>query len=403
LDAWSSCYPNVDRVDRVVRMAVGIGHSLGGATPLLMRHPTLSAVVRAYVRQRRLGVGELGVPEDPVLVAAILRLAWDISASGQVQYLAMCALGYGFPLPEREPRYFHGVAPTVLHTFMPVGGETLDEVITAGVWVRELMQIHGLRSVHVPCEVRFASDARVIDTIQYRWRLYVCLQLRHWLRCLELTTRSDRHSSEYAEEVYRTLIGPDPLVQRSVYDIDATTSATFLSQILCLAEDLAKGVAALPGHSVPQISLPALHRLVPAAATAAPATRAAQVARYWMWWDDAVGRDAYSYLPSCPPSELAAFDQSLGDDRDLVPSDGSPSGVGPGWPRAWTSRGSSHGSAPARPSDSSALDGSAPWRISTSSLFTTRTFAERTGLGPVASRLQWMRPCGETFAAAATT
>ena len=46
---------------------------------------------------------------------------------------------------------------------------------------------------------------------------------------------------------------------------------------------------------------------------------------------------------------------------------------------------------------------SAPSRISTSSLFTTRTFAERIGMGPGASRLQWMLPCGETFAAAATT
>lgn len=189
LDACSSSYPNIDRVDRVVRMAVGIGHSLGGAAPQLMRHPTLSAVVRAYMRRRRLGVGELGVPEDPVLVAAILRLAWDISASEQVQYLAMCALGYRFPLPEREPPHFHRIAPTALRTFMPVGSATVDEVVSAGVRIRELMQIHGLRSTHVPCEVRFASDARIIDTAQYRWRLYACLQLRHWLRCLEVTAR----------------------------------------------------------------------------------------------------------------------------------------------------------------------------------------------------------------------
>ena len=44
----------------------------------------------------------------------------------------------------------------------------------------------------------------------------------------------------------------------------------------------------------------------------------------------------------------------------LVPSDGSPSGAGPDWPSARTSRGSSRGSGPARPSGSSALDGSAP-------------------------------------------
>jgi hypothetical protein len=314
LDACSSPYPNIDRVDRVVRMAVGFGHSLEGAAPRLMRHPTLSAVVRAYLRHRRLGVGELGVPEDPQLVAAILLPAWDISASEQVQYLAMCALGYRFPLAEREPCYFHRIAPSVLRTFMPVGSATLDEVLTARVRIRELMQNHGLQSVHIPCEVRFTNDAPIIDTVQYRWRRSVCLQLRHWLRCLELTARSDRNSSESAEEVCRTLTRADPLVQRSVYFIDATDAATFLSQILCLAEDLAKKAPALSGDSVAQISLSALHQLAPAAATATPATRGAQVARYWMWWDDAVGRDAYSYLPSCPPSELAAFDQSLGDD-----------------------------------------------------------------------------------------
>jgi hypothetical protein len=171
LDACASNYPDTDRVDRVVRIAVGIANSLGGAAPRLMGHPTLSAVIHMYLRHRRLGVGELGVPEDPQLIAAILRLAWDISASEQVQYLAMCALGYRFPLPQGEPRHFHRIAPSVLGTFMPVGSATLDEVITAGVRIRELMQTHGLHSTLVPREVRFTSDARIIDPVQYRWRL----------------------------------------------------------------------------------------------------------------------------------------------------------------------------------------------------------------------------------------
>jgi hypothetical protein len=50
----------------------------------------------------------------------------------------------------------------------------------------------------------------------------------------------------------------------------------------------------------------------------------------------------------------------------LVLSHGSPSGVGPDWPRARTLRGSSRGPGPVRPSVFSASDGSAPWRISTS-------------------------------------
>jgi hypothetical protein len=36
-------------------------------------------------------------------------------------------------------------------------------------------------------------------------------------------------------------------------------------------------------------------------------------------------------------------------------------------------------------------------------LFIMRTFAEPNNERPVASRLQWMLPCGETFVAAATT
>ena len=58
---------------------------------------------------------------------------------------------------------------------------------------------------------------------------------------------------------------------------------------------------------------------------------------------------------------------------------------------------------PGRLPGSSALNGSAPWRTSTSSSFTTRTFAERMGMGPAALGLQWMLPSGETFVAVATT
>ena len=87
----------------------------------------------------------------------------------------------------------------------------------------------------------------------------------------------------------------------------------------------------------------------------------------------------------------------------LSPSNGSPSGVGPDWPSAKTSRGSLRGSGRAHLPGSSALDGFAPWRISTSSLFTMRTFVERIVMDRAASRLQWMLLYGETFAGVAAT
>lgn len=63
LDACACHYPIIDRVVRVVQMAVGIGNSLGGPAPRLTRHPTLSAIVHMYMGHRRSGVGKLGVPE----------------------------------------------------------------------------------------------------------------------------------------------------------------------------------------------------------------------------------------------------------------------------------------------------------------------------------------------------
>ena len=222
------------------------------------------------------------MPEDPQLVAAILRLAWDISASEQVQYLAMCALGYRFPLTERGPRDFHRIAPSVLRSFLPVGSATLDEVITAGVRIRELMQNYGLRSTHVPREVRFAIDARIVDTVQYRWRLYVCLQLRHWLHCLDLNDQSDRNSGEYAEKASEPLFGQIRCWRGPSTPSNVTDAATFLSQMLGLAEDLAAGSPAWPTDTVHQISLSTLHQLSPAAATAVRVTRGVRVARYCM-------------------------------------------------------------------------------------------------------------------------
>jgi hypothetical protein len=312
-------HPNSDFVSLAVGLATGIGNSVAWGAPELMRDAKLAALVRAYVKHRRSAVGDLGVPEDPRLVSGILRLACDIAASEQVHHLAMCALGYRYPRPEKEPQYFRGVSTSMLCSYMPTGSAPLIEVVTGGVRIRDLVQNHGLQSAHVPWDVRFAGDQLIIDTTRDRWRQYVCLQLRHWLRCLEVTARSDHTSREYADTAYTTFTRPDPLVQRSVYHIEPEDAAIFLSQMLCLAQDLAARPLALPTVSVPQISLSTLYQLAPAAAAAVPASRGVRVARYWMWWDDARGRDAYSYLPSCSPSELAAFDQSLGDDdRDAL-------------------------------------------------------------------------------------
>jgi len=58
LDACACHYPIIDRVVRVVQMAVGIGNSLGRAAPRLTRHPTLSAIVHMYMGAPQIGSWE---------------------------------------------------------------------------------------------------------------------------------------------------------------------------------------------------------------------------------------------------------------------------------------------------------------------------------------------------------
>jgi hypothetical protein len=149
-------------------------------------------------------------------------------------------------------------------------------------------------------------------------RRYVCLQLRHWLRCLELITRSDWNPGEYAEAKDRAVYRVDPLVERSIYHIEPEHAPIFLSQMLCLAEDLVARTPAQQTEPLPQISASTLHRLAPAAAAAVRSTRSIRVATYWMWLDAVVGHDSLGYLPSCSPSELKAFDESLSNDDRMA-------------------------------------------------------------------------------------
>ena len=82
LDACASHYPIIDRVDRVVQMAVGIGNSLGGAAPWLTRHPTLSAAVTCTWGTADRELGSWGVPEGSKVVRCRLTLSDRPPSSG---------------------------------------------------------------------------------------------------------------------------------------------------------------------------------------------------------------------------------------------------------------------------------------------------------------------------------
>src|SRR5664279_3568429 len=110
-------------------------------------------------------------------------------------------------------------------------------------------------------------------------------------------------------------------------------------------------------------------------------------------------------LTTSPPTSCCENAMSLLAHASFCPApfNGSPSSVGRDWPITRISRGWSRGSGPVRRSGSSALAGFVLFRLSTSSLFTMRTFAERIGLRFVTSRRRWMPPYGETFARRAAT
>ena len=261
-----------------------------------------------------------GVPEVPRMVGAVLSKTWEQTASTNVLYLQTRALRKIHHQEFRQARiheYFTEIDPAdCMQRRSPPG--LAEHAI--GERVRYLVR-RGLRSTHIPKEVRYRSDPFLIDDTVWRWRRHVCGQLRYWLLGIELTGEvisSRRDGRSVPDDVEDRLAE----LKRSVHSREAivgeyftaATARTVLSQILTLAEDIACEVTSYADPRV-HLSRESLGQLAPSVNCFGP--RGIELARAWMWLDEVAGKDAYGYLPMMPPSSMAMFDKALRPEERL--------------------------------------------------------------------------------------
>jgi hypothetical protein len=246
------------------------------------------------------------LPEHPRIVAFILRRTWIFAASEGVTNIAQAALGRAMPRSDDVPGYFDHLSADELAPLMRGTRFTSTrDLLDAGLRIAAVVATGGLRSVDVPWDVRYARDHLVIDDAVYRWRLYVCLQLRYWLKSLELNGRADPFDDRVI----------DPVVLRSsrIVGRRADTAAIFLAHLVQLAEDLTTQSAARHTSAiVPDLDVSILRDLAPSFVMRTR-RRAVRIARYWMWLDLVAGHDAYGYLPTCSPPEVRLFEELVGE------------------------------------------------------------------------------------------
>jgi len=308
------------RFARLRNLIKTVGRALSRGEALSLGLPEEQACSTAVWRQLPPKDLPLGIPEFPRLVGESLSKAWEQTASSNVYYLQTRAL--------REIRHREFRRAVVYEEFSNIDPADYMQLISnraAGVdaigeQVRHLVRRRGLRSNHVPEEVRYRSDPFLIDATAWRWRRHVCRQLRLWLLQIELSDdviASRRERRPVPRAVDRRL---DQL-RKSFYareahvgDFTAATAQTVLAQILRLAQDIVHEVTS---HADPRVRLTPslLLQLAPSAITIGP--KAVDIARAWMWLDEVAGQDAYGYLPMISPLLMESFDRSLRPDERL--------------------------------------------------------------------------------------
>ncbi|MGB0971232.1 MAG: hypothetical protein ACPGVG_09755 [Mycobacterium sp.] len=271
-------------------------------------------------RQSRPGELPLGLPEVPRLVGAVLSKAWEETASSNVHYLQTLALREIRPREFRRAVAYEGFSDIDPSSCMPAYSRAVDEVDSTGEQIRRLVRRRGLRSTHVPEEVRYRSDPFLVDATVWCWRRYVCRQLRLWLLHIELSDEvmSSRHDGRPVPRAVDRRLAE---LKRSFYsresirsDFTAETAQTVLSQMLRLADGIAHQVTS---RADPRVRLNAsmLQRMAPS--VKALGQNEVDLARAWMWLDEVTGHDAYGYLPLIAPTLMERFDRSLRPEERL--------------------------------------------------------------------------------------
>lgn len=317
-----TCYPAGYRTSRrawqFLHIVLAITASDSGPSDALAR-----LVATDCTEPRRYPVGYLGFPEHPQIAAQVFRLAWPLSASRHTARLALRTTnGYQLKARAQRSKVFYGRSAIDLRGYMHAEEWNAIAPLTAGMHLRELMDHRGLRCHHVPSQVRYARDPLRVNTNEYCWRSYVCAFLRHWIEAIELTSPTYspqplRTGRPYVSRLHNVLVDDGSDVEAIVSSFPRQAATTFLTHMLCLAEDLVQkptyATQSFGGRAFYSEQLAEFVERLPLPA------RSVGAAWHWMWVDAVLGQDAYGFVPACPPAELAAFDHSLTDaDRDAL-------------------------------------------------------------------------------------
>lgn len=302
-----------ERLDRLSDGANELGRALvqraKDATTDATQWPAVEAITHWERASDRWARGALGLPELPSLFAEVFKAGWDIAASPYLHHLMQVGLG-GSP-KIRAPHWLPGLGSGSRDSNLDAMRVSRSvAAIEIGVRMRELINRRGLRSIHIPNEIRYQDDPMVLDDSTWSWRRHICSALRHWLLRLE----GDIPDPEWQGRGYfdSTRDADSSYVLRG--GVMRNEATTFANQILELAESLVR--AGLTEQHDVRSGIPAhvLDQMVPAAARRPGTT---DLADLWMWLDEVVGTDAYARLPAYEVADLVQFDEELGPEGRL--------------------------------------------------------------------------------------
>jgi hypothetical protein len=318
LDAFHRSADDVSasgRLERLSRAAFWIGQRLSRrewSRTSAPRFPDVDAHDLGLNPSERRAIRAMGLPEHPALFAEVFRTGWEMAASPYVDLLSKAGVRESivdWPGGEEPPRIWERLLPERLAA-IPAVHPTPPELM--GRRLRELRDDYGLRSVHVPNEIRYAGDPLVLDETTWHWRRRVCGALYHWLSRLEHASSPSRWPVNPYFDQYRIATEPQ---QFHGTPAAVEAAAGYGNQVLQLAETLVqRGLSDCvePGRGIPS---ELRQRVAP---NASRSRSTARLVDLWVWLDEVAGTDAHARVPSYMVSDLAQLDEELGYEGKLA-------------------------------------------------------------------------------------
>ena len=245
----------------------------------------------------------------PFLFAEVFKMGWEVAASPYLHLMVQACLGGIAEV--KQPQWLPGVTWLQRLQTGSIPGCGSVQALEVCKRMSELRDLHGLRSAHVPNEIRYSEDPLILEGSTASWRRHLCVVLRHWLLRLE----GDASEPDWKAQGYFDSHDHSPI---SMFDppqwISSTDAGSLANQILSVAEHLvSRGLSeCFELKAAPSENL--LEQLIPVTPIR-PGT--ADLAEFWMWLDEVAGTDAHVRVPEHSISGIKQFDDDLGAEGRL--------------------------------------------------------------------------------------